>query len=489
MSENKPSIKKNFILNTIYQVLILIVPLVTTPYVSRVLGADGVGIYSYTYSNVSYFLLVGALGSRTYGSREIAYLQNDIEARSRVFFELVILRLITSSIAITAYVVYLFFFVSIDSKIAALQILYLIAGVFDIIWLFQGMEDFSRVVFRNTVLKIFNVILVFTLVKTGKDVDLYTIILAGMTLVADVSIWWYIPKYVKRIPLKELRPFRHIKAEFLLFLPTIAIQVYTYVDKSMIRAFSTSAVENGYYEQTEKIVRVAISVITSLSTVMAPRIAKTFADGNKDLLNTYMRKSFRFTWFMAIPVMFGIMGVSGTFVPVFFGSGYDKVKILMPLYSILIVFVSMSYILGIQFLIAIGRQNVYTVAVTISAVVNVAMNLVLIPHFASIGAAMATITAECIGAVAMMVYCRHQGLLSFSDMCGYTKQYWFSGIIMFGVVYIVTRLMSTGVVLLILEIIVGIAVYAGVLLILKDQLFFSNIKSVCGFIRRKIRKF
>lgn len=488
MSENKPSIKKNFVLNTIYQVLILIVPLVTTPYVSRILGADGVGIYSYTYSNVSYFLLVGALGSRTYGSREIAYLQNDIEKRSQLFYELVILKLITSSFAIAAYAVYLICFVYVDTKIAALQTIYLVAGALDIIWLFQGMEDFSRVVFRNTIVKIFNVILVFILIKTRDDVDLYTIILAGMTLVANLSIWWYVPKYVKRVPLKELKPFRHIREEFLLFLPTIAIQIYTYVDKSMIRVFSTNAIENGYYEQTEKIVRVAISVITSLSTVMAPRIAKTFADGDKELLNSYMRKSFRFTWLMAIPVMFGIMGVSSTFVPVFFGEGYDKVKILMPLYSILIVFVSMSYILGIQFLIAIGRQNVYTVAVTISAVVNVVMNLVLIPRFASIGATIATITAECIGAVAMMIYCRRHGLLSFSDMIGDIKQYWFAGIIMFGTVYFVTGRMATGFIPLLIEIIVGVAVYVGILLILKDQLLISNIKSALGFVKKKMRR-
>ena len=486
MSENKPSIKKNFILNTIYQILILIVPLVTTPYVSRILGADGVGIYSYTYSNVSYFLLVGALGSRTYGNREIAYLQKDIEKRSRLFFELVILRLITSTVAITAYVVYLVYFVSIDTKIAALQTIYLVAGAIDIIWLFQGMEDFARVVFRNTIVKIFNVILVFILIKTRDDVDLYTIILAGMTLVANLSIWPFITRYVKRVPLKELRPFRHIKEEFILFLPTIAIQVYTYVDKSMIRAFSTNSVENGYYEQTEKIVRVAISVITSLSTVMAPRIAKTYADGNKELLNTYMRKTFRFTWMMAIPIMFGIMGVSGTFVPVFFGTGYDKVKILMPLYSMLIIFVSMSYILGIQFLIAIGRQNVYTVAVTISAVANVVMNLVLIPHFASIGATLATVTAECIGAVVMMIYCERRDLLSFSDMLGNTRQYWFSGIIMFIIVFFISGRTNARFISLIIEIIAGVVAYMCTLLILKDQLLISSLQSAFRFVRKKL---
>ena len=468
MSENKPSIKKNYILNTIYQVLILIVPLITTPYVSRILGADGVGIYSYTYSNVSYFLMVAALGSGTYGRREIAYVQNDLHKRSKLFFELIILKFTTSSIAIVSYIIYLTHFVVADKYIAALQTI--------------------RVVFRNTIVKIFNVLLVFLLIKGKGDVGKYTIILAGMTLVANLSIWRYVPKYIGHVSLEDLHPLRHFKGEFLLFLPTVAIHIYTYVDKSMIRAFSTTATENGYYEQTEKIVRVAISVITSLSTVMAPRIAKTFAEGNRELLNSYMRKSFRLTWMMAIPVMFGIMGVSNIFVPVFFGTGYDKVKILMPLYSILIIFVSMSYILGIQFLISIGKQNVYTFAVSISAVVNLLMNLVLIPQLASVGATVATITAECVGAVSMILYCHKQGLLHSSEMFGNTKQYWFAGVIMFLVVYFTTSRIRIGFMQLILEIVLGIAVYIGILLILRDQLLISNLKSAAVLVKKKMGK-
>ena len=488
MSENKPSIKKNYILNTIYQVLILIVPLITTPYVSRILGADGVGIYSYTYSNVSYFLMVAALGSGTYGRREIAYVQNDLHKRSKLFFELIILKFTTSSIAIVSYIIYLTHFVVADKYIAALQTIYLIAGAFDIIWLFQGMEDFSRVVFRNTIVKIFNVLLVFLLIKGKGDVGKYTIILAGMTLVANLSIWRYVPKYIGHVSLEDLHPLRHFKGEFLLFFFFFFFHIYTYVDKSMIRAFSTTATENGYYEQTEKIVRVAISVITSLSTVMAPRIAKTFAEGNRELLNSYMRKSFRLTWMMAIPVMFGIMGVSNIFVPVFFGTGYDKVKILMPLYSILIIFVSMSYILGIQFLISIGKQNVYTFAVSISAVVNLLMNLVLIPQLASVGATVATITAECVGAVSMILYCHKQGLLHSSEMFGNTKQYWFAGVIMFLVVYFTTSRIRIGFMQLILEIVLGIAVYIGILLILRDQLLISNLKSAAVLVKKKMGK-
>lgn len=485
MKDNRPSIKRNFILNTTYQVLIMIVPLVTAPYVSRVLGADGVGIYSYTYANMIFFFMFGAMGVRIYGVREIAYLQNDPHGRSKLFFELMILRFFTSALAIAAYLVYLLQFVTVDYKVAALQMLFLVSGLFDIVWLFQGMEDFARVVLRNTLLKIFNIVLVFIFIKTREDVDVYTILMGSMAVAANLSVWAYVPRHIQAVPWRELRPFRHLKEEFLLFLPTIAIQIYMYVDKSMLRAFSVNSIENGYYDQAEKIVRLAISVITSLSMVMAPRIAKTFADGDRRLLDGYMRKTFRATWMLAVPVMFGIIGVSATFVPVFFGPGYDKVKLLAPMYSVAILFVSASQILGMQFLVGIGRQNVYTAAVTVSALVNILTNLVLIPRFASIGATAATTLAELVGAVICMVYCLRKDLLGLADVFGDSGKIWLAGLGMLGLLLLLTARLPVGVLPLLLEIAAGAAVYFVLLLFLRDRFLMTNIKSLADAVLKR----
>lgn len=478
------NIKENYILNTAYQILILIVPLITTPYVSRVLGADGVGIYSFTYSNMSYFLLVASLGSVTYGRREIAYLQDDRLDRSVKFWELVILKIITGAVSLIAYLFYLSR-IHLYVEIAKIQIIYLIAEIFNIIWLFQGMEDFKRVVFRNTIVKIFNVVLLFTFVRHKSDVGVYTFILAGMTFIANISIWSYVHKYIDFVSLKSLHPLRNLKGEISLFLPTIAIQVYTYLDKSMIGIYDTSGTENGYYEQTDKIVRMALAIVTSLGTVLNPRIAKLFAKNRIKELKKYMKKSFQFTWFIVSPIFFGLIGITSVFVPVFYGSGFGKINTLLPLYSLLIVFVSISNLLGVQFLIPIGKENVYTLAVSLSAVANFLFNSIFIPKYLSIGATIASIIAEGLGAFILIFYCVHTRKLSFSDMYGKSTKYWTSGFIMFACILALKRILPNGLLSLVILIMSGGAVYSIMLFLTKDEMFIRTLSLIKNKILRK----
>lgn len=283
----KKSIAVNYILNTTYQILILIVPLITTPYISRVLGAEGIGVYSYTYSVVSYFLIVAAMGTTTYGQRTIAYYQDDKYKRSCKFFEILLFRALTTGVCSIGYIWYLCSPYCQYNKVATIQIIYLIAIAFDISWLFQGLEDFKRIVLRNTIAKIFNVVLILTVVKQAGDVDKYTFILAGMTFVANISVWPYVPKIIQKVKLSDVKPLKNTREIFLLFIPTIAIQVNAVLDKTMIGGFAISAAENGYYEQTEKIVRMALAVVTSLGTVMIPRIAKLFHDKKTEQMRQY----------------------------------------------------------------------------------------------------------------------------------------------------------------------------------------------------------
>lgn len=345
----KKSIAVNYILNTTYQILILIVPLITTPYISRVLGAEGIGVYSYTYSVVSYFLIVAAMGTTTYGQRTIAYYQDDKYKRSCKFFEILLFRALTTGVCSIGYIWYLCSPYCQYNKVATIQIIYLIAIAFDISWLFQGLEDFKRIVLRNTIAKIFNVVLILTVVKQAGDVDKYTFILAGMTFVANISVWPYVPKIIQKVKLSDVKPLKNTREIFLLFIPTIAIQVNAVLDKTMIGGFAISAAENGYYEQTEKIVRMALAVVTSLGTVMIPRIAKLFHDKKTEQMRQYIQQSYQFVWIIGIPIMMGVMAIADTFVPVFYGSGYDKIKILLPIYSLSVIPVALSNVTGCQF--------------------------------------------------------------------------------------------------------------------------------------------
>ena len=199
----KKSIAKNYIYNMVYQVLTLILPLITTPYLSRVLGAEGNGIYSYTYAIVTYFILFGSLGVALYGQREIAYAQEFPEKRKKIFIEIVIFRFIT---IIIATVFYFFLFV----KGAEYQIYYqilmleLIAAAFDISWFFQGLEEFKKTVIRNVLVRLCSVTLVFLLVKTREDLAKFTLIYSLADLIGNLSLWLYLPKYFKGIKVENI---------------------------------------------------------------------------------------------------------------------------------------------------------------------------------------------------------------------------------------------------------------------------------------------
>ena len=315
------SIKKNYIFNTMYQILLLVVPFITTPYLSRVLGANAIGVYSYANSMVSYFVLFACLGTGVYGQRAISYVQLDKEKRSRIFWETFCFRLIMSLVTLVLYGIYVFFTKE-NQIIFIILSLNIINIIFEISWFFQGMEEFKKTVLRNTLIKILNIIFIFTCIKNSNDLVWYVLGTMSLTLLGSISLWTYLPKYIQKV--KGIKPFRDIKTIIKLFLPTIAIQVYTLVDKSMIGWFSGGEVyfENGYYEQAEKITRICLTVITSLGTVMIPRIGRVFKEGNYEKIKEYLYKSYRFILLLAIPICFGLIAISNIFVPVFFGKHF-----------------------------------------------------------------------------------------------------------------------------------------------------------------------
>ena len=474
----KKSITLNYLLNTSYQILILIVPLVTTPYISRTLGADGVGVYSYTYSIVSYFLIFAILGTSTYGQRSIAYVQDNKYLLSCKFFEILIIRFLSTSVCVLIYIYYLFTPLCKYQSIAWLQMIWLIGNIFDISWLFQGLEDFKRIVIRNTIAKIFNVILIYVFVQTRSDIGKYTMILAGMTLVANLSVWPYLPQIICKVKIRNLKPFHDIKEILYLFAPTIAIQVNAVLDKTMIGWFVVGSAENGYYEQTEKVVRMALAIVTSLGTVMIPRIAKLYHDKNTNQMKYFIGNSYQFVWLVGIPIMLGLISIVNTFVPVFYGPGFDRIKVLMPIYALCVIPVALSNVTGCQFLIPTKRQNVYTFAVATSAIVNAILNSALIPKYFADGAVVASVIAEFVGCLIMLVYVQRNKLVEIHTIFSGSIKKWIAGVMMFLCVRLTQNILDTSIVSLILLIIEGVVVYFTLLFIQRDSFALSMAKKL-----------
>ena len=471
----KKSITKNYIYNLIYQILILILPLVTTPYISRVLGAENIGIYSYTLSIVTYFILFGSLGVALYGQREIAYYQKDKKKYSRIFWEIVILRAITMTISLI-----LFYFIFVNGNqyqiYYKILILELIGNCIDISWFFQGLEEFKKTVIRNMIIKLISVISIFTFVKSQNDLRIYFWIYVLSTTIGNASLWLYLPKFLTKVKIKELHLFRHLKPTLGLFVPQIAVQVYTVLDRTMIGAIITDKSEVGFYDQSQKIIKLLMTIITSLGTVMLPRIANTFASGEKEKINEYMKKSFSMVFLLAFPMVFGIISVSRAFVPIFFGAGYDKVATLMNIISPIILFIGLSNVTGTQYLLPTKRQREYTISVIVGAITNIVMNACLIWKFGAIGASIGTVIAEFTVTIVQLYFVRKD--FDFLQIIKISKNYVISSIAMFIVCIIIGNVVKSNMTSIIIQVIFGVGVYGICLLTLKDKFVDSIIKKI-----------
>ena len=470
---SKKSIKRNYIFNLAYQILTLITPIITAPYLSRVLRPDGVGKVSFVESIVSYFSLIANMGISTYGQREISYVQDNLEKRSEVFWNTKLLGFFTSGITILIYIFYAIFQTE-DTVIYLILTLNLVANFFDIIWLFQGMEDFAKTVIRNAFFKIVQIIYIFIFVRSKEDLVLYVLGLGFFTVLGNISLWLYLPQYVTRISLFRLRPFKNFKVVWSLFVPTVAIQIYTVLDKTMIGIITDSSYENGYYEQALKISKTLLSLVTALGTVMVPRIGYLFEKGSKEDIQRYMYRGYRFVWFLGIPMCFGIIMVAGNFIPWFLGSGYDKVIPLLQILSLLILAIGISNVTGIQYLIPTKKQNVFTMTVVVGAITNFSLNMVLIYYFKSIGAAIASVMAESVIAIIQLLIVRKE--LSPGQVMKEGMHYYIAGLLMLLTLNPIAHLLPPSIVSSLIIILCGVSVYFIVLLIEKDEFFISNIK-------------
>jgi len=479
----KPSIKKNYLYNLSYQIISVLVPLVTTPYISRVLNPEGIGLYSFTNSIVTYFTLFAVFGTGYYGQRQIAYVRDDKTERSKVFLEVLSFRAIMTILCAVAYV--LFVFISRPQNIAVylIQGILIICVAFDISWFFMGLEQFKRTAMRNIAIKLLGMALIFAFVKKPEDVGLYAGILSGSMLLGNLSLFPYLKHLVSITGVGRINPFRDTKTILTLFVPTIAVSIYTVLDRTMIGLFSETTVQNGYYEQSERIIKSLLVTITALGTVCIPRTAAAHAKENLGEIRKIILRSYRFVWFLGLPLIGGLVVLSSQFSIWFYGKGWDEVPLLISVFSLLLIGIGINNVTGVQYLIPTGLQNVFTATVVAGAVINFALNLLLIPHFAALGAAIASVTAEIAIAIIQLIYVRK--IFRIKDVISPVPKYLISSAVMAVVLYIVRGLFPSTVWGTGILVVIGVGVYAALLLAFRDSFFIDNCRLVLHKIRRK----
>lgn len=470
-------IRKNFIYNIFYQALLIILPFITAPFLARKLGAESLGTYSYILSIASYFVLFGVFGSTLYGQREVAYVQKDKTKRSQVFFELLIFRIIT--ISLSSFLFYLFYAHEGYYKILLLDML---SNMLDISWLFQGLEEFKKLVLRNAIIKLTGVACIFLLIKKPEDLWIYFLIYTLSNVLGNLSLWLDLPKYITRVKKIEIK--KHIKPVFVLFIPQIAIQIYTVLDRTMLGTILKDMAEVGYYEEAQKIVKLLTIIVASFGNVMIPRIANAYEQKEEKQMGYYLQKSFESVWFLGIPIMFGIIGIAKNFVPWFLGEEYNKVISLLIYFSPLVMAIGLNNIVGMQYLIPTKKEHYFTISVVSGALINFILNFILIPTIGSIGAIIASVTAEF--SVLFIECFFSKKIISIKLLFSNSLKRIISGMIMCIVVLIVGDFFEAKFIYIVIQIIVGVFIYFILLWILRDS-YIKEIKNILNSIIGKFK--
>lgn len=458
---------KNYLYNAGYQILNMLIPLITVPYISRVLGAHDVGINEYTNSWVTFFYLMGQMGITLYGNREIAYHRDDLYERSRTFWGVESLQVFTISLSLIAYLMAVFLFSTTFKYYFLMQALWIVATGVDVSWYFMGLENFRVTVMRNALVKIASVILIFTFIKSTTDLGLYILILGGSQLVGNLTLWPYLRGNLIWVKMREWHPFKHFYPSLLLFIPTITTQVYLVLNRLMLGHMSSQEAL-GNFGQSDKIVKFVLAIVTATGTVMLPHVANKFAKGDIKGVRNSLYASFDFVSSIAVPMMFGLMAISHKFAPWFLGSDFIPSGEIMFVESPVIVFIAWSNVTGTQYLMPINRVKEFTTSVTIGAVSNVFFNLFLIKLWGADGAALATVGSEFLVTASQMIMIRKT--IKRRVMFREVWKYFLSGIVMFIIVNRICQAIRMTIANLVLEVVVGVVIYGLGLILLKAKI-------------------
>lgn len=387
-------LRKNLIYQLAYQIIILVVPLVLSKYVTNIINKDVLGVYSYSYSIASYFVIFAMLGIQKYGTRVISQAKNDSTKLRVTFWSLFTIHFILSFIALISYFI-LGLFISIPGDIYIIQGLYVASAIFDITWLFYGLENFKPVVIKNFAIKVLEAVSIILFIKGNKDLPLYTFIKSFSIFLSQVVVIPSAVKSIKIIKFSWKDMVKHIEPMIILSVSVLATSIYCVLDKVLLGALSPSG--NGdvaIYEYADKIVKIPLSIIAAIETVMLPRLAYLGSVGEEKKFIDTISKSMLLISAVSIGAAFGLASIAKNFVFLWYGSDYQYSGIVVILLSPVVFAISFGDIIRSQFLIPKGKDSQYTFAVILGAVLNLIFNLIFIPIYGLEGAIGGTVLSE-----------------------------------------------------------------------------------------------
>ncbi len=457
-------LKENMIYNVAYQVLSLLVPLVTTPYISRILGAAGVGQYSFTFSIVSLATTFATLGGDAHGNRTIAMCGEKVIERSKKFWGIFTVQCLSTLVASIFYFGYTFAVA--EYRICLIwQGIHLLSSLFNINWYFYGRGQFKTMVIRNIVVKIVTLFSIFVFVKDKSDVVMYVAIMGLCNLLSTTVVWPKLLKEIKVVRITFSDVYIHVKPMLLLFTSVLAMSLYKKMDKVMI-GYLSDVIQNGYYENVDRILQIPSSIIGAIGLVMVPQISNLIGQKKEVESIAIINKMMIIMAALSCAMCCGVFAVSGELVDVFFGNDFINCVSLMRLLSIVIIFQAVSNMIRSAYLIPHQKDGVYIKATIAGAIINIIVNWLLIRKLGAVGAGVGTILAEATVMVVQLFHLRDKLPLK-----KYFKEYiwcFIFGMVMATCVTLVTNILSCHIMIkLTIEVLIGILVYA-VLFIVYD---------------------
>jgi O-antigen/teichoic acid export membrane protein len=386
--------KSNFLFNVALTVSNLLFPLISFPYVSRVIGPQGIGKVQFLLTFAQYFVLIAALGIPIYGIREVAKRSNNRAELSRLFSDLFIINILSSILMILIYLLIIFNFGKFQNDIE----LYLITGLIIILsftsidWFYSGLEEFKFITIRSVVIKLISLIALFVFVHDPSDVKLYLYITVFATIGNNIWNLIFLNKKVS-FSLKGVKIKEHLPALFILFSTSLSTSIYTVMD-TLFLGFLTDDSAVGYYTAAIKINKIAIPVIVSLGVVLIPQIAKSIASKDFGLTQSLISKSFAFVCLIGVPVCFGMYIFAPEIMYVFSGPEFGPAITTMQIASPLVFLIGLGHIFGLQILVPGNHQKYYLYATIWGMLISLVLNLFLIKLFKERGAALATVIGE-----------------------------------------------------------------------------------------------
>lgn len=453
---------KNYLYNLSYQILTIILPIITVPYVTRIFTSEDLGNYGFYNSIVSYFSLFAMLGIGIYGTKQIAAAR-DV---SSTFWNIYAIQLIASLLALFVYVITLVSIPKMSGMVPIILGIVLLTKMIDISWLFTGKEDFKKITLRNTMVKVAGVISIFTFIKSSEDLYLYIFLIVIFDFLGQFVMWIPAKKFIKRPSFDTKIIKKNLHPIVLLFLPQVAISLYVVLDRTLLGLLGSYS-DVGIYEQGQKLTSILLTVVSSLGAVMLPRVANLLSERKEKEAQNMVRFSFILYNLIIFPMIFGLIAINEIFVKLFLGQNFQDVKYVLYIIVFNIMFIGWTNILGYQVLVVRNKNKEFMLSTTIPAIVSVAVNIAVIPFFGYIGASITSVVVEFLVFAIQWYYSRNiinKNLLFNKDLAKIIC----SSLVMFGAVMTCKMILGLdGIIGLIIYLAVGGISYLAMIFLLK----------------------